>query len=76
MRSKFKWIFTLCIALSMQFAFAQEKTVTGIVSDESGPLLVRMLLLRVPKKEHKLMLMENMPLKLRQEMSDFFFLLV
>ena len=38
MRSKFKWIFTLLIALSMQFSFAQEKTVTGVVSDASGPL--------------------------------------
>jgi TonB-linked SusC/RagA family outer membrane protein len=38
MRSKFKWIFTLLVALSMQFSFAQDKTVTGVVSDESGPL--------------------------------------
>ena len=38
MRSKFKWIFTLLLALSMQFSFAQEKTVTGVVSDNSGPL--------------------------------------
>src|SRR6476620_4767811 len=38
MRSKFKWIFTLLLALSMQFSFAQEKTVTGVVSDETGPL--------------------------------------
>jgi len=38
MRSKFKWIFTLLIALTMQFSFAQEKTVTGTVSDNSGPL--------------------------------------
>jgi len=38
MRSKFKWIFTLLIALTMQFSFAQEKTVTGVVSDNSGPL--------------------------------------
>ena len=38
MRSKFKWIFTLLLALSMQFSFAQEKTVTGTVSDETGPL--------------------------------------
>jgi len=38
MRSKFKWIFTLLVALSMQFSFAQEKTVTGVVSDNSGPL--------------------------------------
>jgi TonB-linked SusC/RagA family outer membrane protein len=38
MRSKFKWIFSLLLALSMQFAFAQEKTVTGKVTDESGSL--------------------------------------
>ncbi|TDD78803.1 SusC/RagA family TonB-linked outer membrane protein [Flavobacterium caseinilyticum] len=38
MRSKFKWIFSLLLALSMQFVFAQEKTVTGVVSDASGPV--------------------------------------
>ena len=38
MRSKFKWIFTLLLALSMQFSFAQEKTVTGVVSDNTGPI--------------------------------------
>ncbi len=38
MRSKFKWIFTLLLAFTMQFSFAQEKTVTGVVSDKSGPL--------------------------------------
>ena len=38
MRSKFKWIFTLLVALSMQFSFAQEKTVTGVVSDDNGTL--------------------------------------
>jgi TonB-linked SusC/RagA family outer membrane protein len=38
MRSKFKWILTLLIALSMQFSFAQEKTVSGVVSDASGTL--------------------------------------
>ncbi len=36
MRSKFKWIFSLLLALSMQFVFAQEKTVTGVVSDNAG----------------------------------------
>ena len=36
MRSKFKWIFSLLLAMSMQFVFAQEKTVTGTVTDESG----------------------------------------
>lgn len=38
MRSKFKWIFTLLVALSMQFSFAQEKTVSGVVSDKDGAL--------------------------------------
>ena len=38
MRSKFKWIFTLLLAFTMQFSFAQEKTITGIVSDASGPI--------------------------------------
>ena len=38
MRSKFKWIFSLLMALSMQFAFAQERTITGTVSDGAGPV--------------------------------------
>jgi len=38
MRSKFKWIYTLLIALTMQLSYAQEKTVTGKVTDNSGPL--------------------------------------
>ncbi len=38
MRSKFKWIFTLILALTVQFSFAQEKTVTGVVSDATGTL--------------------------------------
>jgi TonB-linked SusC/RagA family outer membrane protein len=38
MRSKFKWIFTLLLALSLQFSFAQEKTISGVVSDNTGPL--------------------------------------
>ena len=38
MRSKFKWIFTLLVAFTMQFSFAQEKTVTGTVSDDMGTL--------------------------------------
>ncbi|MGL2966479.1 SusC/RagA family TonB-linked outer membrane protein [Flavobacterium sp. XGLA_31] len=38
MRSKFKWIFTLLLAFTMQFSFAQEKTVTGVVSDKTGTL--------------------------------------
>lgn len=50
MRSKFKWIFTLCLALSMQFAFAQEKTVTGVVSDESGPLPGANVIIKSTKK--------------------------
>lgn len=38
MRSKFKWIFTLLMALTMQFSFAQEKTITGVVSDANGTM--------------------------------------
>ena len=38
MRLKFKWIYTLLLALSMQFSFAQEKTVSGVVSDGTGPI--------------------------------------
>ncbi|PWA07155.1 SusC/RagA family TonB-linked outer membrane protein [Flavobacterium psychrotolerans] len=38
MRLKFKWIITLIIALTIQISFAQEKTVTGVVSDKSGTL--------------------------------------
>lgn len=36
MRSKFKWIFALLLAFSMQVTFAQEKTVTGTVKDGEG----------------------------------------
>lgn len=38
MRSKFKWILTLLVALTMQFSFAQEKTISGTVTDASGPV--------------------------------------
>jgi hypothetical protein len=35
MRSNYKWIIH---ALSMQLSFAQEKTVSGVVSDAAGSL--------------------------------------
>ncbi len=38
MRSKFTWIMTLFMALTINFSFAQEKIVTGTVSDDTGPL--------------------------------------
>lgn len=38
MRSKFTWILTLFMALTINLSFAQEKTVTGTVSDAAGPL--------------------------------------
>ncbi|SNR64429.1 SusC/RagA family TonB-linked outer membrane protein [Lutibacter flavus] len=38
MRTKFNGLLTLLLALIVQFSFAQEKTVTGSVSDASGPL--------------------------------------
>ena len=38
LKLKFKWICSLLLALSMQFVFAQEKTVSGVVSESSGPI--------------------------------------
>lgn len=38
MRSKFKWIFTLFLAFSMQLSFAQEKTVSGTITENGLPL--------------------------------------
>ena len=38
MKLKYKWIFTLLLALSMQFSFAQERIISGIVSDVNGPI--------------------------------------
>jgi len=38
MRSKFKWIFTLLLAFSMQLSFAQEKTVTGTITEGGLPM--------------------------------------
>jgi TonB-linked SusC/RagA family outer membrane protein len=38
MKTRFKGILTLFIALIVQISFAQEKTVSGTVSEEAGPL--------------------------------------
>lgn len=38
MRSKFKWIFALLLAFSMQFSFAQEKTISGVITEAGMPL--------------------------------------
>lgn len=38
MKLKLQWIFTLILALSIQFSFAQERTVTGKVSDKTGAI--------------------------------------
>ena len=38
MRTKFNGILTLLLALIVQISFAQERTISGTVSDESGPL--------------------------------------
>jgi len=38
MKTKFNGILTLLLAFVVQFTFAQEKTISGTVSDESGPL--------------------------------------
>ncbi len=36
MKSKFTWIFTLLLAFFIQFSFAQERTITGVVTDNQG----------------------------------------
>lgn len=36
MKSKFTWIFTLLLAFFIQLSFAQEKTITGVVTDGQG----------------------------------------
>jgi TonB-linked SusC/RagA family outer membrane protein len=38
MKTKFNGILTLLLALVVQFTFAQSKTISGTISDESGPL--------------------------------------
>ncbi|MDP3352119.1 MAG: carboxypeptidase-like regulatory domain-containing protein, partial [Flavobacteriaceae bacterium] len=38
MKTKFNGFLALILALLVQISFAQEKTITGTVSDESGPL--------------------------------------
>lgn len=38
MRSKFKWIFTLLLAFSLQISFAQQKTVSGVVQGGGLPM--------------------------------------
>jgi len=38
MKTKFSGILTLLLAFVVQFTFAQEKTISGTVSDETGPL--------------------------------------
>ncbi|MDR7212338.1 TonB-dependent receptor [Flavobacterium piscis] len=36
MKFKLKWVYTLFVALSMQLSFAQERTVSGVVSGDAG----------------------------------------
>jgi len=38
MKTKFSGFLTLLLAFAVQFTFAQEKTISGTVSDETGPL--------------------------------------
>jgi hypothetical protein len=63
MRSKFKWILTLLIALSMQFSFAQQKTVSGVVSDSSGPVPGVNVVVKGTKRVYRLIWMAVILLK-------------
>jgi hypothetical protein len=38
MRLKFKWILSAIVGVFHAVLFAQEKTVTGVVTDATGPL--------------------------------------
>jgi len=38
MKTNFKWIYSLFLALLFQFSFAQEKTITGVVTESGQPL--------------------------------------
>ncbi|MFY8189177.1 MAG: SusC/RagA family TonB-linked outer membrane protein [Flavobacterium sp.] len=38
MKTNFKWILSLFLALLVQFSFAQEKTITGVVTESGQPL--------------------------------------
>ena len=38
MKTKFNGILTLLLAFMVQMTFAQERTISGTVSDETGPL--------------------------------------
>jgi hypothetical protein len=38
MKVRFKWILTLLTLLTIQFSFGQERIVSGIVSDVTGPI--------------------------------------
>lgn len=49
MRLKYKWIFTLLVALSVQFMFAQE-TITGKVSDKDGGLPLANIVVKGTKR--------------------------
>jgi hypothetical protein len=68
MRSKFKWILTLLIALSMQFSFAQQKTVSGVVSDSSGPVPGVNVVVKGTRVVYRLIWMAVILLKRKLEM--------
>ncbi len=38
MKLNFKWIFTLLLVFALQVTFSQEKTITGVVSDDTGSI--------------------------------------
>jgi hypothetical protein len=68
MRSKFKWIYTLLIVLSIQLVSAQEKTVTGVVSDDSGTLPGVNVVVRGTKSSAQTNFNGEYSIKAKQEM--------
>ena len=61
MKTKFTMILTLFMALIVQLTFAQEKTVSGIVSDENGLPLIGTTVLIVGSSSGTTVL--NIPIK-------------
>jgi hypothetical protein len=68
MKTKFNQILTLFIALLVQVSFAQEKTISGTVSDDSGALPGVSVVVEGTSNGVETDLTGNIPSKLHKEM--------